>query len=183
MVGVWCWLTVTHSIDLRRWRRSANISLTSRWEEEERNLWRTRTPWRVTRATRCNECVTAISIRVLWRNSRVITTFFFSLSDSALCFRPVETRVQTPSGAEALGFSAANCYTRTSKLRSVHSGTSAEARCRRPLACCIPPLPWRTCDSRRCSWPSQLCTLRCRPRPSFLLCLLTPLSRSWGTTR
>ena len=31
MVGVWCWLTVAHSIDLRRWRRSANISLTSRW--------------------------------------------------------------------------------------------------------------------------------------------------------
>ena len=64
----------------------------------------------VQQSTECNECVTAISIRVLWRNSRVITRFFFSPSGSALCFRPVETRVQTPSGAEALGFSAANCY-------------------------------------------------------------------------
>ena len=71
--------------------------------------------WRQRVEGNCNECVTAISIRVLWRNSRVITRFFFSPSGSALCFRPVETRVQTPSGAEALGFSAANCY-RNSRL-------------------------------------------------------------------
>ena len=90
MVRVWNCNSVLLSIDL-----CCVCCNAESYAPSPNNGTETMTPWkRVSSAKQTNPNLALYSI----------------VCCSALCFRPVETRVQTPSGAEALGFSAANCY-------------------------------------------------------------------------